>query len=155
MLFNYGRPHPAPGAAARAARSMWLRSALLSFPAPSAGRSRQRPLEAPSPCGSPSSGPRERSSSSPESRPGWAARAAHLEGVGSGEEVWKPPFPADGLCLEFTLIFFQKCPSFSGLFFWRLCLSGRMLDHPLLFPATTTTTSKPSKKPRLAFQVFC
>lgn len=33
MLFNYGRPHPAPGAAARAARSMWLRSALLSFPA--------------------------------------------------------------------------------------------------------------------------
>ena len=60
MLFNYGRPHPAPGAAAPAAPSMWLRSALLSFPAPSAGRSRQHPLEAPSPCSSSSSGPRAR-----------------------------------------------------------------------------------------------
>lgn len=34
MLFNYGRPHPAPGAAAPAAPCVWLRSPLLSFPAP-------------------------------------------------------------------------------------------------------------------------
>ena len=60
MLFNYGQPHPAPGAAAPAAPSMWLRSALLSFPAPPAGRSRQHPLEARSPCSPSSSGPRAR-----------------------------------------------------------------------------------------------
>lgn len=59
-IYNYGRQHPAPGAAAPAAPSMWLRRALLSFPAPSAGRSRQHPLEAPSPSSSSSSGPRAR-----------------------------------------------------------------------------------------------
>lgn len=40
MLFNYGRPHPAPGAAAPAARPRWLRSAPLPWPAP------RRPLAA-------------------------------------------------------------------------------------------------------------
>lgn len=93
MLFNYGRPHRAPGAAAPAAPSMWPRSALLSFPAPSAGRSRQHPLEAPSPRSSASSGPRARLPA-PRARVGGAG--AH-PGAGSHPSsqkapAWPPPF---------------------------------------------------------------
>lgn len=121
MLFNYGQPHPAPGAAAPAAPSMWLRSALLSFPAPPAGRSRQHPLEARSPCSPSSSGPRAR------------LRSPGAGGGRRGPRTWgrrgrgSPPSSPAAHAWNSSLSSLQVL---LGLFSWLFCISGRVLVSP-------------------------